>query len=533
MCQFAMLVFSLVSILRCGATATAISIVTKGADGFSVIAAERALVEDDNYKEVRKGLSTRTLRIDPLDSFKKYKGGYNITSKHYWSSTIYTGRYGYIIGTIWLLSGFVYACILMAARRTCLLKKERKQKIQLPRSKRHLVWATLLGILFTCLAIVASGLVLDGCSKFHSRVQSIKNIIVETSEEASQTVFDVIKAVGDMESVTVQYGSLGGSSYLNSTLQKLNDEVVNMPRKAEKSMQTVNRAINILRMVTTFIIVLNLVVILTVLDLLRLRPRLQQTFYLFLIICWLLTFILWIFFGLYFFLFKFSGDTCAAFKEYQQNPQNSTLSSILQCSEQLSANIFLHEIRQGIHDTIDQVNANISAVKSLSLVCNPFSGPPEYSYQPGNCSSNTIKIGDVPQILKEHTCSDDGGACSHGDILSSTAYTRMQVYASSMQNILDGFPHMERLVNCQLVRDAFSKILVENCKQLKDHAHLTSTTMAVLSAIMVALALLLISEAHYHDGSHSSAVSVRPQPISAESHIGAQVTCSKNGGSDP
>lgn len=93
---------------------------------------------------------------------------------------------------------------------------------------------------------VASGLVLDGCSKFHSRVQSIKNIIVETSEEASQTVFDVIKAVGDMESVTVQYGSLGGSSYLNSTLQKLNDEVANMPRKAEKSMQTVNRAINIL-----------------------------------------------------------------------------------------------------------------------------------------------------------------------------------------------------------------------------------------------------------------------------------------------
>ncbi|XP_042432738.1 uncharacterized protein LOC122019315 isoform X2 [Zingiber officinale] len=511
MCQFAMLVFSLASILRCGAAATAISIGTKEADGFSVIEAERAFVEEDgNYTEVEKGLSMRTLRIDPLDSFKKYKGGYNITSKHYWSSTIYTGRYGYIIGTIWLLSGFVYACILAVARRTCLLKKERKQKI-LPRSERHLVWVTLLGILYTCLAIVASGIVLDGCSKFHSRVQSIKNIIVETSEEASQTIFDVIKAVDDMESVTPQYGSLGGSSYLNSTLQNLNDEAVNMPRKAEKSMGMVNRAINILRMVTIFIIVLNLVVILTVLVLrsLRLRLRLHQTFYL------------------------FSGDTCAAFEEYQQNPQNSTLSSILQCSEQLSANIFLHDIRQRIHDTIDQVSANISAVKSLSLVCNPFSGPPEYSYQPGNCSSNTIKIGDVPQVLKEHRCSDDSGTCSHGNFLSSIAYTRVQVYASSMQNILDGFPRMERLANCQLVRDAFSKILVENCKPLKDNAHLTSTTMAVLSAIMVALALLLISEAHYHDGSHSSAVSVRPQPISAESHIGPQVTCSKNGGSDP
>lgn len=71
-------------------------------------------------------------------------------------------------------------------------------------------------------------------------MQSIKNIIVETSEEASQTVFNVIKAVGDMESVAAK------SSYLNSTLQNLNDEAVDMPRKAEKSMRMVNRAIDIL-----------------------------------------------------------------------------------------------------------------------------------------------------------------------------------------------------------------------------------------------------------------------------------------------
>lgn len=50
-----------------------------------------------------------------------------------------------------------------------------------------------------------------------------------------------------------------------------------------------------------------------------------------------------------------------------------------------------------------QVNANISAAKSADLpgleyICSPFSGPPEYSYQPENCSSNTIKIGDIPQV---------------------------------------------------------------------------------------------------------------------------------------
>ena len=33
-----------------------------------------ALEEEDN-----------TVRVDPLNHFKMYRGGYNITNKHYWS----------------------------------------------------------------------------------------------------------------------------------------------------------------------------------------------------------------------------------------------------------------------------------------------------------------------------------------------------------------------------------------------------------------------------------------------------------------
>lgn len=89
---------------------------------------------------------------------------------------------------------------------------------------------------------------LGGSSKFHSRVRSIKNIIVKTSQEASQTINNVTKAIGDMESVAAQYqyGSLEGSSYLNSRSQILNDEAANMQQKAEKSMHLVDRAIGIL-----------------------------------------------------------------------------------------------------------------------------------------------------------------------------------------------------------------------------------------------------------------------------------------------
>jgi hypothetical protein len=29
-----------------------------------------------------------TIRVDPLDNLKKYRGGFNITNKHYWSVSV-------------------------------------------------------------------------------------------------------------------------------------------------------------------------------------------------------------------------------------------------------------------------------------------------------------------------------------------------------------------------------------------------------------------------------------------------------------
>jgi hypothetical protein len=51
------------------------------------------------------------------------------------------------------------------------------------------------------------------------------------------------------------------------------------------------------------------------------------------------------------------------------------------------------------------VNANISLLQGTSdlnlvNVCNPFSAPPEYQYQPDNCPDNTIRIGDIPKVCQ-------------------------------------------------------------------------------------------------------------------------------------
>jgi len=70
-------------------------------------------------------LSVRTRRIDPLDGLRKYEGGYNITDKHYWSSTIFTGRSGYMIAALWVICGVIFLGTILVSKIFCTKRKER------------------------------------------------------------------------------------------------------------------------------------------------------------------------------------------------------------------------------------------------------------------------------------------------------------------------------------------------------------------------------------------------------------------------
>ncbi|KAJ4751569.1 envelope glycoprotein B [Rhynchospora pubera] len=446
-------------------------------------------------------LSVRTERIDPFDHFKEYKGGYNITNSHYWTSTIFTGKYGYILAALWPIGG-----ITLAISSIFFAKKKRTDTRTESHFKKAQFWFIFMGILFLLLTIIASAVAITGSLRFHSSAQSIKRIISRTALEASGTLYNVTKAVESMQNLTSIYDGLANSSNLNSTAQSLSEEATNIQMKAEDSMRLVNRGINILELVTIVFVLMNL---LAVLIFLVARPlKLKMVLSMIIFVCWIFTSLFWIYFGLYFFLAEFSGDTCLALDEYQLNPQNSSLGTILPCSD--SANTMLEDVGTGIHNLIDQVNAEISAVRStdmpgLEYVCNPFSGPPEYLYQPDNCSSSTIKIGDIPQALRRYACLEiDEMDCTQAKyVISASEYGKIQVYTTSIQNILDVFPGMERLVNCQVVKDAFSEILLNECEPLNKNAHMTWAGMAVLSTFLMLFIIAWILESLHERRFHA------------------------------
>ncbi|XVF37646.1 hypothetical protein REPUB_Repub20aG0027500 [Reevesia pubescens] len=459
--------------------------------------------------------SVDTVRVDPLDSFKKYRGGYDITNEHYWSSVVFTGVYGYAIGILWLLCGILYGGYLLATVYCC--KRDRKPKTKSICHKQCYLWHIILAIIFTILAIAASGLALGGTARFHSEAKTVVDIIIQTANEASETIYNTTDVMKEMtENLGQANGTLETSSFLTSTSQRLDVEAANIARQARKNRRLIDRVLDIVFVVTIVTISLNLVAVisLSVTGILRIRRAL----YWLIAICWVLTILCWLFFGISFFLEKFAGDTCTVFESFQENPYNNSLSSILPCDELLSAGPVLSDVSAGIYDLVNEVNSNITQLRAttypnLAYVCNPFSAPPEYTYQPDNCPANTIRIGDIPQILAAFTCSDT----NNGTCLSTNDYKTVEAYTSSIQNLLNVYPGMEDLLECQSVKDAFSEILRQHCKPLKRYAQMAWAAMVVLSIIMVVLVLIWTTQARHDQELHSLDGSVKPQSSTTNS----------------
>ncbi|KAI3889023.1 hypothetical protein MKX03_012456 [Papaver bracteatum] len=458
-----------------------------------------------------------TVRVDPLDKFKKYRGGFDIKNKHYWSSTLFTGIYGYAIAVFGILLGLVYGVTLLSTEICCKTKKTAAEikKRQFYCSSRYCsLWPIFLGTALTVLAIAASGVVLGGSSKFHSKAKIIMHVIVDTADGASDTIHNV---TGAMRSIPDNLGKVQNKTetfgFLNSTTEKLDTEASEIRRQAKKNRDMIQKGLSIMYITTTVVVTLNLIALiaLSVAGILKFR----RVIYMLIIISWLLAVLCWAYFGLYYSIEMFLGDTCTALEDFQLDPNNSSLSSIVPCDELRSAKSVLLDTRIGIYNLINQVNANISALRplfptDLVQVCNPFTAPPEYSYQPANCPANTIQITDIPRVVKTLSCSN-GESCNNVNFISTSELEKMEAYTSSIQNLLDAFPGMESLVDCQVVKDAFTEILTKHCKPVKKSAKMVWSALVVLSSLMVVLVSIWTITA-FHDRKHHFAQgSIRPQ----------------------
>lgn len=131
------------------------------------------------------------------------------------------------------------------------------------------------------------------------------------------------------------------------------------------------------------------------------------------------------------------------------------------------------------------------------------------------------------------TCSDtSNGTCQGGFVIPATDLQTVVSYTISLQNILNAYPGMENLVECQSVTEAFSEILHNQCKPLKKFTRMVWAALVFLSVIMVALVVIWTDEAHHQQKHHFSNSSVKPHSMAAEM-MEAGVTKSTKDDSNP
>ncbi|RDX75550.1 hypothetical protein CR513_44554, partial [Mucuna pruriens] len=243
-----------------------------------------------------------------------------------------------------------------------------------------------------------------------------------------------------------------------------------------------------------------------VLMLLHWRPG-----FIIIIICfWILTSLCWFLTGFDFFLHTFANDACSAFEDFEENPQNSSLGSMLPCIKESFSGKLIAEIGYTIHRFIVQLNSNISvayrflgvsedneALVGIMKICDPFSGNSNLSYVPQSCPQDAVPIGDISKILARFTCHKKGTReeCrKEGRFLPETAYNMAHAYSRSIQDLLDIYPDLQILSKCTVVRNKVAEIVSQHCRPIRISTRLLWSSMLSLSIIMVLLVFTWVVE---------------------------------------
>ncbi|KAL2328875.1 hypothetical protein Fmac_022302 [Flemingia macrophylla] len=447
-----------------------------------------------------------TVRVDPYDNLEKYRGGFDITNVHYWTSVFFTGIFGYAIGGLWFLLGILCGLLCVINKFCCKSDGGANTRKCLPcicNYKTCNFSPIPLAISLIILIMVASVVVYVGSANFYYETRTSVKVIIKIADDASELIHNATTAIEHIQVALVGSGiSEDISTKINSTAAKLENAVDNIVDITTKNRGTLNKAFRVVLLITIVIVSLNLVAVpfLSVFGV----KMFWKPFYLLVILCWLMTALCWLICGFYFFLANFSNDTCIVLSNFEENPYNNSLTSILPCNELRSAKSILHEVGARFSTLVNKVNAHLGNLfPNHVTLCNPFTGPPEYSYQLEHCPPTSIQVGDIPKVLEPYTCFDDE-KCSSEDLLVGSQYRLIESYAIPIQTLLNMIPSMEQLIGCRLVKDAFSEVLHEHCKPLTKSAGMTWVGMVFLAAIMVFLIVLWTIKASQDHSYHPS-----------------------------
>ncbi|XP_020594874.1 uncharacterized protein LOC110034976, partial [Phalaenopsis equestris] len=188
--------------------------------------------------------SERTERRDPLNDFKHYTGGWNISNRHYWASVGFTAAPLFGIALVW----FVIFGLILIISACCYCCCHRPLH---PHSLSAYAISLSLLILFTLAAIVGCVLLYYGQQKFHKSSSDTLDYVVN---QANFTVENLRGFSGNLSAakriqVTNMLIPTDVQSRIDDIVTKVNTSANDLDRRASKNSKNIRHVLNTVRLI--------------------------------------------------------------------------------------------------------------------------------------------------------------------------------------------------------------------------------------------------------------------------------------------
>ncbi|GAB2216159.1 hypothetical protein Droror1_Dr00023928 [Drosera rotundifolia] len=439
----------------------------------------------------------RTYRRDPLDGFRRYAGGWNISDTHYWTSVGFTAVPFFAIAAAW----FVFFGLTLSFICLCYCCCEREPYGY---SRTCYALSLIFLILFTIAAIGGCVVLYTGQGKFHTSTRDTLDFIVSQAHDTVGKLDDVSGYLSAAKNVGVDQVTLPQAlqTRINDLQSKINASSSTLSRKTDDNARKIQTVLDDVRLALITVAAIMLVVVFF--GFLLSVFGVQCLVYFLVILGWIFVTGTFMLCGVFLLLHNVIGDACVAMDEWVQNPTAHTaLDDILPCLDNTTAQDILSKSKDVTHETvglIDTVIINYTNVNTppyfnqsgplVPVLCNPFN----VDLSDRSCSAGEVEFQNATQVWSKYICQvSANGVCATTGRLIPKIYAQMSVGVNISYGLYHFTPFMLELVDCGFVRSTFSSISKTYCPRLRKYTQWIYLGLVVVSAaVMLSLIFWVI-----------------------------------------
>ncbi|KAL0447309.1 UNVERIFIED_CONTAM: hypothetical protein Slati_1858800 [Sesamum latifolium] len=437
----------------------------------------------------------RTYRKDPLNHFKRYTGGWNITNRHYWASVSYTAVPLFAIAAIWF--AVFGLCLSLICLCNCCCPRE-------PYGYSPIAYAlSLLFLVFFMVAAIIGCVVLyTGQEKFHISTINTLEYVVHQADTTSENLRNVSEYLSAAKQINISQVSLPPNvqTDIDQIQMTIDSSATALATKTRDNSQDIKHLIESVRLA---LIVLSAVMLgLTFLGFVFSLFGMQLLVYILVITGWILVTATFILCGIFLLLHNVTGDTCVAMNHWVQNPTAHTaLDDILPCVDKTTAQDTLNRSKEVTSQLVNVINTVISNVSNINFapnfvplyynqsgplvptLCNPFN--PDLTDR--ECAPGEVDLNNATEVWSGYVCqTSPSGICVTTGRLNPTLYDQMAATINVSYGLHRYGPFLVELEDCSFVRQTLLEIEGSYCPGLGKYSQ-----RVYVGLVMVATAVML------------------------------------------